>query len=99
MTFVKTYKQADLTLTGTMRKAQLAATATRTSRRPNGWNDSPAPMQDQRRRASSISALSYLQQFSDGEVKIKQCGKCHVKFSPIWWPAETDISFLCQKCT
>jgi hypothetical protein len=99
MTFVKTYKQADLTLTGTMRKAQLAASATKTSRRPNGMaTDSPGPNfpDHLKRRASSIST-SHVQQSVDGE-KIKQCGRCHVNFSPIWWPAESEDSVLCHKC-
>lgn len=99
MTFVKTYKQADLTLTGTMRKAQLAASATKTSRRPNGTTDSPGPNfpDHLKRRASSIST-SHVQQSVDGE-KGKQCGQCRVKFSPIWWPAESGVeSVLCHKC-
>jgi hypothetical protein len=100
-----TYKQADLTLTGTMRKAQLAATATKTSRRPIGpaYATSPAPsMQDQpKRRASSISTTS--QFLPQVEEKMKQCHKCHVKFSPIWWPADKsqepgDSKILCHKC-
>lgn len=105
MTFVTTYKQADLTLTGTMRKAQLAATATKTSRRQNHptHSGSPAPsMSDQfKRRASEISTMSQLLQ---AEEKIKQCEKCHVKYSPIWWPIdhmqESDErnKLLCHKC-
>jgi hypothetical protein len=96
MTFVKTYKQADLTLTGTMRKAQLAATATKTSRRPNGVGDPDGYADPLRRRASSISTLSHVH--PEGEVKVKQCDKCHVKFSPIWWPADSEEGVLCHKC-
>src|SRR5271155_1913550 len=101
MTFVTTYKQADLTLTGTMRKAQLAATATKTSRRQNGPAHavSPAPslLDNSRRRASSISTMSqFLQQV---EEKVKQCDKCHVKFSPMWWPmGSEEDKLLCHKC-
>jgi hypothetical protein len=103
MAFVTTYKQADLTLTGTMRKAQLAATATKTSRRPNGatFAISPAPSSQDfsKRRASSISTLSQLLQ---PEEKVKQCEKCHVKFSPMWWPADSkepdEHRVLCHKC-
>lgn len=103
MTFVTTYKQADLTLTGTMRKAQLVATATKTSRRLNGPPPtiSPAPsLQDHsKRRASSISTMSQLLQ---GEEKPKQCEKCQVKFSPMWWPVDDkesdELRVLCHKC-
>src|SRR5208282_3529518 len=105
MTYVSMYKQADLTLTGTMRKAQLAATATKTSRRQMGTvqSTSPAPiMPDQlKRRASEISTMSqFLQQ---AEEKVKQCEKCHVKYSPIWWPMDHMQDFerdrlLCHKC-
>jgi len=100
---VTMYKQADLTLTGTMRKAQLAATATKTSRRPAGpaHADSPVPsMFDMKRRASSISTLSHL--LHPMEEKVKQCDKCHVKFSPKWWPAgiagPNEDKLLCHKC-
>jgi hypothetical protein len=79
------------------------ATATKTSRRLNGPTlaISPAPSsQDQlKRRASSISTMSQLLHV---EEKVKQCEKCQVKFSPIWWPAdnkETDEHrVLCHKC-
>jgi hypothetical protein len=101
---VTTYKQADLTLTGTMRKAQLAATATKTSRRPAGPThaDSPIPsMLEMKRRASSISTLSHLLHPMD--EKVKECDKCHVKFSPRWWPAgiiagPDEDKLLCHKC-
>ena len=106
MTFVTTYKQADLTLTGTMRKAQLAATATKTSRRQNGahaHSGSPAPsMSDQyKRRASEISATSQLIQ--QVEETTKQCEQCRVKFSPYWWPVDVkqesnNRKLLCHKC-
>jgi hypothetical protein len=105
MTFVITYKQADLTLTGTMRKAQLAATATKTSRRQNGpgHGGSPAPsiQEIQKRRASSITSISHL--LHPVEEKVKQCDKCRVKYSPIWWPmdgrsAEEGGRLLCHKC-
>src|SRR5271163_2268372 len=95
MTFVTTYKQADLTLTGTMRKAQLAATATKTSRRQNGpahtGGGSPAPsiQEIQKRRASSITSISHL--LYPVEDKVKQCDKCRVKYSPIWWPVDGDL--------
>lgn len=105
MTYVSTYKQADLTLTGTMRKAQLAATATKTSRRQicPALSSSPAPgVPDQlKRRGSETSTMSQLLQ--QAEEKIKQCEKCHVRFSPRWWPAAhgEDIdehTLLCHKC-
>ena len=86
-----------------MRKAQLAATATKTSRRPTGpaHADSPAPnMIEMKRRASSISTLSHL--FHPTDEKAKQCNKCHVKFSPRWWAAEIvgpdEDKLLCHKC-
>ena len=105
MTYVSTYKQADLTLTGTMRKAQLAATATKTSRRQIGpaHAGSPAPsITDQlKRRASEISTMSQL--LLQAEEKVKQCEKCHVRFSPIWWPVEhgegvDERKLWCHKC-
>jgi hypothetical protein len=103
MTYITIYKQADLTLTGTMRKAQLAATATKTSRRPNGLHhaDSPAPgaTLDLKRRASTMSTLSHLLHPTED---VRQCDKCHIKFSPKWWPvAETELDeekVLCHKC-
>jgi hypothetical protein len=104
---VSTYKQADLTLTGTMRKAQLTATATKTSRRISTLNhaNSPAPNgSDQTklvRRASTISTIS--QCAYSAEEKLKSCDKCQIKFSPKWWPLETalegdELKLLCQKC-
>jgi hypothetical protein len=103
MTYVKNYKQADLTLTGTMRKAQLAATATKASRRPNGLHhaDSPGPgaTHDLKRRASTMSTVSHLLYSTED---VRQCDKCHIKFSPKWWPvAETERDeekVLCHKC-
>ena len=105
MTFVTAYKQADLTLTGTMRKAQLAATATKMFRRPNGPTHSGSPMPNiqeiQKRRASSITSISHL--LHPLEEKVKQCDKCRVKFTPIWWSLENsaggkDGRLLCHKC-
>jgi len=103
MTFAKTYKQADLTLTGTMRKAQLAATATKTSRRTNlpGHAESPAlnALDYAKRRASSISTLSNV--FQPLEEKVKQCSNCRVKFSPKWWSQKSETEeeiLLCHKC-
>ena len=105
MTYVSTYKQADLTLTGTMRKAQLAATATKTSRRQIGpaHAGSPAPsIPDQlKRRPSEISTMSQL--LLQAEEKVKQCEKCHVRFSPIWCPVEQgkeidERKLLCHRC-
>lgn len=36
------------------------------------------------------------------EEKVKQCDKCHVKFSPRWWPAGIggldEDKLLCHKC-
>jgi hypothetical protein len=59
-------------------------------------------MPDQlKRRASEISTMSqFLQQ---AEEKVKQCKKCHVKYSPIWWPMDhmhdlEELRLLCQKC-
>ena len=104
MTYVSMYKQADLTLTGTMRKAQLSATATKTSRRQIGpaHSGSPAPsIPDQpKRRGSEISTVSQLLQ---AEEKVKQCEKCHVRFSPVWWPVEhgeevDEHKSVCHKC-
>src|SRR5579862_2560115 len=101
MTFVTTYKQADLTLTGTMRKAQLAATATKTSRKANAPNaDSPTPtIPDPRRRASSISTFSHI--LPSSEEKVKECRECRVKFSPKWWPQNSEAGeevLFCHKC-
>ena len=105
MTYVSSYKQADLTLTGTMRKAQLAATAAKISRKQIGLthSGSPAPsIPDQlKRRGSEISTMSQLLQ--QAEEKVKQCEKCHVRFSPIWWPVEhgkdvDEHKLLCHKC-
>jgi hypothetical protein len=105
MTYVSTYKQADLTLTGTMRKAQLAATATKTSRRQIGftYSGSPPPgIPDQlKRRPSEMSTISQLLQ--PAEEKVKQCENCHVRFSPIWWPVGhgktvDEHKLLCHKC-
>jgi hypothetical protein len=107
MTYVSTYKQADLTITGTMRKAQLVATATKMSRRQTGpaHSSSPVPgIPDQlKRRVSEISTMSQLLQQAD--EKVKRCEKCHVRFSPIWWPVEhgKDVNLdehklLCHKC-
>lgn len=88
-----------------MRKAQLAATATKTSRKQMGivQSSSPAPsMPDQlKRRASEISTMSQLLQ--QAEEKVKQCEKCHVKYSPIWWPMDhmqdlEEHRLLCHKC-
>jgi len=101
MTFVTTYKQADLTLTGTMRKAQLAATATKTSRKlvPSLHTASPPPnLPDlQKRRTSEISSTSAF--YPSSEEKIKQCEKCRVRFSPVWWSLKGDDGrVLCHKC-
>ena len=43
------------------------------------------------------------QLLQQAEEKIKQCEKCHVRFSPRWWPAARgeDIdehTLLCHKC-
>jgi len=98
MTFVTTYKQADLTLTGTMRKAQLAATATKTSRRQTHHASSPPPnlLDPWIRRASSISTASQMWQ----PLEMKKCMNCNVGFSPVWWPIHGSVQsrWLCHKC-
>jgi hypothetical protein len=98
MTFVATYKQADLTLTGTMRKAQLAATATKTSRKqalslPHTASPPPSLPDLTKRRNSEISLIS---SYPSSEGKVKACEKCRVRFSPFWWPWEGRV--LCHKC-
>ena|SRR5271163_3005998 len=93
MTFVTTYKQADLTLTGTMRKAQLAATATKTSRRHHASSPPPGFLDPWPRRASSISNISQMWQPLD----LRRCHDCYIGFSPVWWPIEHD-RLLCHKC-
>jgi hypothetical protein len=85
-----------------MRKAQLAATATKTSRKATTTNyaESPTPnLLDPRRRASSISILSHI--IPHTEEKLKQCNECQVKFSPKWWTQEMEGGeevLLCHKC-
>ena len=84
-----------------MRKAQLAATATKTSRKPapSLHTASPPPnLPDlQKRRTSEISSISTF--YPASEEKIKQCEKCRVRFSPVWWPLEGDDGrVLCHKC-
>lgn len=103
MTFVTMYKLADLTLTGTMRKAQLAATATKTSRRnypAHGVSPTPGLIHDPLKRGpSSISTITQL--VPTAEEKQKSCGKCDVKYSPVWWPRSQmlqDASVLCHQC-
>ena len=102
MTYAAAYKQADLTLTGTMRKAQLVATATKTSRKvtTTAHAESPTPnLHDPKRRASSISTLSHILPFND--ERPKQCNQCQVRFSPKWWlqkPEGDEEVLLCHKC-
>ena len=101
MTFVTAYKQADLTLTGCMRKAQLTATATKTSRRTvhNNSADSPAPsvVDLLKRRMSNVSVMSH--GMNVGEERITQCSKCAGRFSPKWWCVDgSDDDVLCHKC-
>jgi hypothetical protein len=97
MTFVTTYKQADLTLTGTMRKAQLAATATKTSRhqkhQPTTTASPPPSLPDGKRRPSELSSNSG---FGVPAVE-SACEQCRVRFSPVWWDSE-DGGVLCHKC-
>lgn len=88
--YAETYKQADLTLTGTVRKAAHVQQSAG-SVMHGGHHD---------RRASAVNGAS-AKQGSDNDAEKSQtgvpavgsapskfCVRCHTTFSPKWWPAE-----------
>lgn len=97
--YVQNYKQADLTLTGTMRKANLMSMAAKmsgtamqaSSRRlsttagmPNGGTSAVQPKNGDVGDYSSSSGAAH-----PGD---KTCVRCGVDVSPRWWPVDTMSS-------
>ncbi|KAF2270727.1 hypothetical protein CC78DRAFT_139873 [Lojkania enalia] len=96
--FAREFKQADLTLTGTARKANLVDQSTRTVPQP-----STAPQLGRRtstvtnqtptsaRGRQSIAGLSIKEEESN-EIAIprqeRKCAKCAIDASPRWWKVE-----------
>ncbi|KAI9166974.1 E3 ubiquitin-protein ligase SNT2 [Paramyrothecium foliicola] len=99
--FVQNYKQADLTLTGTVRKANLMMMAAKMSGAPihNGHIKSPAaaaPSTGSATTTAAVNGTAGLAQSTDdadgasnaqrpGE---KVCITCGVDVSPKWWPVD-----------
>ncbi|OLL21929.1 Lid2 complex component snt2 [Neolecta irregularis DAH-3] len=84
MTYVRNYKQADLTLTGTMRKAQIVVAATKPI----------AGKLPSRRRSAALEqeiAIQPVKQEDDG------CTECDVLVSPMWWRSERNGK-MCHMC-
>ncbi|ETS87921.1 hypothetical protein PFICI_01749 [Pestalotiopsis fici W106-1] len=94
--YVQNFKQADLTLTGTVRKANLIAMATKTptAALPSGPN----------RRSSTTTGLTNgtgaqrsasIDNSNDGSISLAQVGDkicitCGIDVSPKWWPIAKD---------
>jgi hypothetical protein len=96
--FAREFKQADLTLTGTARKANLVDQSTRVV-------PQPAPTQANR-RASAVTAqtptstrgrpsnagLAVKEESSEPTPKPeRKCVRCKVEASPRWWKAEDSV--------
>jgi hypothetical protein len=99
--FAREFKQADLTLTGTARKANLVDQSTRVV------PQAAAPAQTGRRTSTitgqtprgrpSLSGPSIKQEEAN-EVPVprpeRKCVKCNINASPRWWKAEEEVPSL-----
>ncbi|KAF2118266.1 hypothetical protein BDV96DRAFT_597123 [Lophiotrema nucula] len=99
--FAREFKQADLTLTGTARKANLVDFSTRTVPQP------PAPSQNGRRPSNitNQTPTSARGRQSNAGLSVKEeelvetsvlkperkCAKCNVDASPRWWKVEDSV--------
>ena len=85
--FCQTYKQADLNLTGTVRKAAYIQQSVQHPTRANGVT----ALHGHRRESSGdtlmMDAEPYGDPALDGPVK-RVCCRCSTEFSPRWWPVE-----------
>ncbi|KIW07856.1 uncharacterized protein PV09_01771 [Verruconis gallopava] len=99
--FAETYKQADLTLTGTARKANYLDEITKTSApvASTGSNRriSTAPAPGMRSARNSIAGPIKDTEIQDGDVRMtspegelpeRRCAVCKIDVSPRWWPHE-----------
>ncbi|KAH6660153.1 hypothetical protein BKA67DRAFT_42112 [Truncatella angustata] len=94
--YVQNFKQADLTLTGTVRKANLIAMATKTpvSALPVGSNRRASTTANSSnaqgaQRASSIDNSGELSS-NTARSGDRVCITCGIDVSPKWWPIEKD---------
>ncbi|KAL1311622.1 hypothetical protein AAFC00_001733 [Neodothiora populina] len=107
--YVENYKQADQTLTGTARKANLLSQSTKFASHASapvaGFNRrvSTASMGGRGARHSSVGAIRAGDHgdspFEDaaGEERLRRCITCGIDVSPKWWEAElhsTPIAFV-----
>lgn len=94
--YVQNFKQADLTLTGTVRKANLIAMATKTPTAavPSGAHRRASTTTisangSSTQRASSIDRSNDAST-ANGRSGDKVCITCGIDVSPKWWPIEKD---------
>ncbi|RKF74041.1 putative bah domain-containing protein [Golovinomyces cichoracearum] len=90
--FVQNCKQADLTLTGTVRKATLiklttgaianSSASSSSSRLPSNPNGVPNSMQN----TGIVEPKNEDFSFSNSGFAKKSCVTCHIDVSPKWWP-------------
>ncbi|KAF4983016.1 hypothetical protein FZEAL_1488, partial [Fusarium zealandicum] len=90
--YVQNFKQADLTLTGTVRKANLMTTAakltgttTQTGMRRSSTTNIPGGVSSQQRNGETGDVASDARQ--PGE---KVCITCGIDVSPKWWPIDNS---------
>lgn len=91
--YVQTYKQADLTLTGTVRKANLMMNAAKTSGAPTRRTSTTTPTtpaavggSGSHARGEATEAASNAQQPGD-----KVCITCGIDVTPKWWPIDDSL--------
>lgn len=94
--YVQNFKQADLTLTGTVRKANLIAMATKqpTAGLPAGSNRRASTTTGMVNGTSSHRSASIDHSVDGsspmGQVGDKICITCGIDVSPKWWPIDRD---------
>lgn len=93
--YVQNYKQADLTLTGTVRKANLMMNAAKTSsappvqvpRRTSASGGPPGTVNGRARSNEAAEAASN----SPQQAGEKVCITCGVDVTPKWWPIDDSL--------
>lgn len=102
--YVESYKQADRTLTGTARKANLLSQSTKLLTHPV-----VPPVAPNRRVSTASNATRGARHSSAGLIRVedndgasppnemqseaseRRCARCDIDVSPKWWPVEYDV--------
>lgn len=90
--YVQTYKQADLSLTGTVRKASLISLQTKASHNSrNNMGTSTRASAQTSNNVSLAEATTVTHDYTENgkiTVQAKKCANCETDVSPFWWDVQ-----------